>query len=179
MRTQQNSSKNVQQNNNAVVQAVAAQQAPVVAPQQPAGLLAPMQQALTVPVVTVVQPTSLRAARVAAVQVALLQRYRAAKVAKHTAAVATWQQSNYLAAVQALAIAHGQPVPTTLSARALVTPQQHAPSAISGPCATVRAFVHANPLLTRKQVQQHFTGTNYINPATVSTQYQLAKGGKA
>lgn len=171
MRTQNQVAKNVQTNNVAAQQLLAA---PVV----------PMQQALTVPVVTtaqhtVVQPSTLRMQRVAKVQAILHARYRAAQLAKHVKATATAQQANYLAAVQALAIAHGQPVPTTLSARALVTPQQHAPSAVSGPCATVRAFVHANPALTRKQVQQHFTGTNYVNPATVSTQYQLAKGGKA
>lgn len=182
MRTQNTNAKNVQTNNVAAQQLLAApvaaqQVAPTqaVAVEQPVALVTPVVTAGQQ--VTVPQPSSLRAARIARVQVALHARYRAAKLDKHNNANTHAKQQAYMLAVQQLAASMGVPVPNTLSVRNIATPQQHAPSNVQGACATVRAFVHANPTLTRKQVQQHFSGT--INPATVSTQYQLAKQGKA
>lgn len=147
------------------------------APQQSVAMVTPVVTAAQH--VTVAQPSSLRATRIAKVQVLLHKRYRAAKVLKYTNATATHAQQAILAQVQALYASAGLPIPNTLSVRAVATTQHNPASAVQGACKQVRAFVHAHPTLTRKQVMQHFTGTNYINPATVSTQYQLAKGGKA
>ena len=177
MRTNTNAAKNTANNTNAV-----AQQALLAAP---AAVQASAPVALTVPVVTVAPaamhtvpaPTSLRAKRIAAVQVGLHARYRAAKQAKHNAVSVHAKQHAYMQAVQALAAQMGVPVPNTLSVRNIATPQQHAPSNVQGACAVVRAWVHANPTATRKQAIAHFNGT--VNPATVSTQYQRAKSGKA
>lgn len=168
--------KNVQTNNNAVVQQ--ALTAPVSAPvQQPASVPAQAVQYSAPVVQQPTAPSTLRAKRIAAVQVGLHARYRAAKVAKHQNATATHAQNAILAQVQALYAQAGLPVPNTLSVRAVPGLQNNPASAVQGACALVRAYVHANPHATRKMVMQHFTGTNYVNPATVSTQYQRAKNG--
>jgi len=176
-------------NNNAVVaQQVAqqhdvAEQHTVVAEQH----TVPMQQELTTPVVEeVVAPAKFsaehyvrRANRVAAIGNTLRARRNAELKQQSQGATLHAKQAAYMAAVQALAAQHGLPVPNTMSVRAVAGEQKNAPSNNAGACKRVREFVHANPTMTRKEVKEHFSGSNYINPATVSTQFQLAKQGKA
>lgn len=139
----------------------------------------PMSAQQVAPVQTVAQQR--RAFRVALVGNTLRARRNAEKMQQSAAATLHAKHAAYMADMQALALKHGLPAPTTMSVRSVVGEQKNAPSNTSGACKRVRAFVHANPTLTRKQVQEHFGigGTDYINPATVSTQFQLAKNGKA
>lgn len=124
------------------------------------------------------QVPATRAARLSACATAnatyAKQARSAARTARKQAVQATKQQA-YMLAVQQLAAQYGVPVPTTLSVRAqgINRAQVHAPSTIQGACGVVRAWVAANPLATRAMCLQHFNGT--INPATVSTQYAIAR----
>lgn len=176
MQNQTNAAKNANKNANNAALVTAPVSAPATAPAQAQPASAPVQYSAPV-VQQPLAPSTLRAKRVAAVQVALHARYRAAKAQAHVNATATALQANVLAQVQAVYAKAGLAVPNTLSVRAVPGLQQNPASTVTNACATVRAFVHANPTLTRKAVMQHFTGTNYVNPATVSTQYQRAKSG--
>lgn len=155
-----------------VATTVAAQQAVAT---QATQAVAAQQQA------TVVQPVTLRARRVAAVQVALMQRRVAAKQAKfaqvqHAAKVAAYQ-----AAVAALAQQHGLPVPTVaLAPRANSATVQPSSAVITvngvqyKPTKAVHAIAAANPNATRKQVLQLCINAG-INQATAATQYNVFK----
>lgn len=192
MRTQQNSSKNVQTNNVAAAQqlltAPVAQQQAGVAPQQQAAPVAPQQPvAMVTPVVTVVQPGSvaavqltavqqLRANRVAKVQVGRVQQYRAAKLLAHHTATQASLQATLHAQVLALYAQAGMQPPTQ-SMRAVPVTQKAPASTIPNVCAAIRAYVHANPTASKAAVIKHFGSA--ANPHTVSTQYQRAKSGVA
>jgi hypothetical protein len=113
-----------------------------------------------------------RTARVAAVATAYRARARNAKLAAHTAATVAANQSAYMLAAQQLAAQYGVAAPTTLSVRSVRSVQQHAPSAVQGACAAVRAlaathnYVRSATLAACKQAG--------INPATAATQYAIA-----
>lgn len=169
-------------------QQAVAQQQPVAA-QQVAQQQVTVQQVLANMQLAVPQQT-LRVTRLQRVAVAAQQRYLAAKtpvlrvayqqkVANAQGAVNTAQQQAYMAVMQQVAAHMGVPVPNTLSVRSVPGVQKNAPSNAPGACARVRAWVHANPSASVAAAKQHFSGSNYVNPATVQTQYQLAKKGKA
>lgn len=131
------------------------------------------QQATVAALVTVAAPTTLRAQRIAKVQVLLHSKRIAAKQQAYHAAQVAHNQQAYMLAVQQLAVQYGVAAPTTLSVRNAVHKQQHAPSAASGACAQVHAiaaannYVRAATLAACKQAG--------INPATAATQYAIAK----
>lgn len=191
MKTQSNKAFRAATNNAVVANAIVAdEQHTVVAEQH---TVAPEQSVqLTVPVVFAEPPMAeqppvptaaqmRRAFRIALVGNTLRARRNAEKQQLSAAATLHAKHAAYMADMQALAAKHGLPAPTTMSVRSVPTEQKNAPSNAAGACKRVRAFVHANPTLSRKEVQAHFGpgSTDYINPATVSTQFQQAKGGKA
>jgi hypothetical protein len=129
-----------------------------------------------------------RAQRLAAVGVALRARFVAAKQAAHVAATQQYNVAQYQQHIAALQLQAQQyaaqygvaPVALagvhTQSVRAAhLGVQKHAPSANPGACKAVRAWVAANPTATAAQAKAHFSGNNYINPATVQTQYGVAR----
>jgi hypothetical protein len=125
---------------------------------------------------TVAIPATLRALRVARVQVALYARRIAEKKQAYVARVQANNQRAYMLAAQQLAAQYGlDPAQNTLAVRAVHSKQQHAPSAAPGACARVHALaeqykgVRADVLAACKLAG--------INPATAATQF--AKWQKA
>lgn len=122
--------------------------------------------------------TKLRTTRIANLTAALFAQRAANKASAFAHATAAAAQSAYLAQLAALQAAHGiNPAHHTLSVRNANNTQQHQPSAQPGACKLVRAWVQNNPTATVAQALLHFapTGTQYVNPATVKTQYRVAK----
>lgn len=102
-------------------------------------------------------------------RIAAVQQLRASK---HTARITARNKQAYMLAVQQLATQYGLPAPTQ-ALRSVSSVQKHAASTVKGACGIVRAYVTANPLATVQQVKQHFSAT--INPATVATQFNIAR----
>ena len=136
----------------------------------------PATQASIAPVAvhTVTAPATLRAQRVARVQVALHAARKAQRAQASANATQAAKAALVLQQVQAVYAAHGMVAPTQ-SVRVLATPQQHAPSNKPGTCAAIRVWCVANPLATVAQAKAHFSGSNYANPATVQTQHGVAR----
>lgn len=151
------------------------------------------QQATVVAVeqVTVANAQSLRARRLAAVQVGRAAKYRAGKLAAHQAAHAAWvakqqeleQQKAFQLAVQQLAAQYGINVnPAQLAPRAnsaTVVPSSNVVTyegVAYRPVAAVHAICSANPHLTRKQLIE-LCVQHGVNQATASTQYQVWRKG--
>jgi hypothetical protein len=129
--------------------------------------VAPTQ--VVAPVATVVVPATLRALRIARLQVALLQQRMVAKKQAFVARNLAAQQQSYMLAVQQLAAQYGLPVPNTLSVRAVNNVQKHAPSAVQGACAQVHAIAaQHNGVRSATLAACKAAG---INPATAATQY--------
>lgn len=122
--------------------------------------------------------TALRAARIAtaqALQAQMRNTLRTQRVQQLVATKLHAQQQAYLLAVQQLQLQHGITAPITLAVRAGgLRTQTHAQSAVQGACGIVRALVHNNPTQTRAWVLQQ-AALQGINPATASTQYQVAR----
>ena len=102
-------------------------------------------------------------------RIAAVQQLRASK---NAARITARNKQAYMLAVQQLATQYGLPAPTQ-ALRSVSTVQKHAASTVKGACGIVRAYVTANPTATVLQVKQHFSAT--INPATVATQYNIAR----
>ncbi len=137
----------------------------VVAPQ---ATVAPAQ--VVVAQATVVVPQTLRALRIARLQVALLQQRIAAKQVAHAVRTQAANQQAYLLAAQQLAAQYGiNPAHNTLAVRSVHTKQQHAPSAVAGACAKVHAIAaQCNGVRSATLAACKAAG---INPATAATQY--------
>lgn len=94
------------------------------------------------------------------------------RASKHASRITARNQAAYMLAVQQLAAQYGMPAPTQAQ-RAVNSVQRHAPSNIPGACKTVRTWVAANPLATVQEAKEFFA--NKINPATVATQFGIAR----
>jgi transposase-like protein len=112
-----------------------------------------------------VKQTTLRTARIQAVQaatIAIAQQVRtAARNARKAAA--------YMLAVQQLAARYGVAAPNTMSVRAYNNPQKYAPSAQRGACAQVHAIAAANNGVRSATLAA--CAAAGINPATAATQF--------
>lgn len=134
----------------------------------------------TNPVATIItmqqpaQPTTLRAQRVARVQVALHAHRIAAKQAKYASVTYATKLAAYNAAAAQLAASMGLPMPTPAKATSgpAKAPQQGVASP-SGACATVRALAVANGF--NRKATLAAAAAQGINPATAATQYAIAK----
>ena len=124
------------------------------------------------------QTSALRTARIAtahALQQAMRNTLRSARLQQINATKLHAQQQAYLAAVQALQQQMGITAPITVAVRAGgLRTQTHAQSAVQGACSIVRALVLNNPTQPRAWVLQQ-AALQGINPATASTQYQVAR----
>ncbi len=136
--------------------------------QQTATVVANVQ--VVAPVVTVAQPATLRATRIARVQVALHAQRIAAKQQHYVAQTQHAKQQAYLHAVQQLAAHYGiDPAQNTIAVRAVNTVQQHAPSAVAGACKRVHEIAaQCNGVRSATLAACKAAG---INPATAATQY--------
>lgn len=157
----------MQKHNTSKKATVAVQQ--VVAPAQAVATVPTLLISNSAPVATVVQPITLRAARVQAIKQALFARRVAAKQQQYHVSTVAAQQKAYMHAVQQLAAQYGLPVPNTLSVRSVPGAQKHAPSAQAGACAQVHAIAaQCNGVRSATLAACKAAG---INPATAATQY--------
>lgn len=115
-------------------------------------------------------PATLRALRIARVQVALYAKHVAAKAQAHAARTSAANRTAYMLAAQQLAAHYGIAAEhTTLAVRAVHTKQQHAPSAEAGACKRVHAIAaQCNGVRSATLAACAAAG---INPATAATQY--------
>lgn len=125
---------------------------------------------------TVAAPATLRAQRVARVQVALHAKHIAAKQAKYQTITYATKLAAYNAAAAQLAASMGLPVPAPAVTRTSVNSTnapKHAASGVTGACAVVRALAAANGY--NRKATLAAAAAQGINPATAATQYAIAK----
>ena len=120
-------------------------------------------------VATVAIPTTLRAIRVARIQVALHTKRITEKKQSYITKTLHAKQQAYMLQVQQLAAEYGLPLPNTLSVRNNSTAQKHAPSATAGACAQVHAIAAAHKGERKATLAACVVAG--INPHTAATQY--------